>query len=117
VTPTESIIKFNSDRNLTSFDGASELAMIQEEFNELADAIAADDSYEIIDALNDLRVLTVGALWKLGQDPDLSLAQTCKEILSRQGSIGPNGKWLKDLDQDPSTLYKADYSLSRRKLS
>lgn len=112
MTATQSVIKFNQDRNLLVFDGDSELEMLIEELNELFRANLQNNNYETIDALNDIRVLAEGALFKLGQDPELSLQETCKEILSRQGSIGPNGKWLKDLNQDPSTLYKADYTKS-----
>lgn len=116
MTATQSIIKFNRDRNLTTFNGPSEVRMLTEELEELVSALSSNDTHEIIDALNDLRVIATGALWKIGQDPELSLKQTCKEILSRKGSIGPDGKWLKNIDQDPSTLYTADYTLSRRKV-
>ena len=109
---TDQIIHFNEERNLTSFNALSEYDMLEEELLELKIAIQTGDIYGIKDALNDLRVIATGALWKMGQDPEASLKETCKEILSREGSIGPDGKWLKNPDQDPSTLYKANYSLS-----
>lgn len=116
MTPTQSIIKFNRDRNLTTFDPQAELRMLKSELKEFEDAIKANDSHEIIDALNDLRVLCTGALWKYGQEPDLSLKQTCKEILSRKGALNPiTGKFEKDINQDPDTLYTANYNLSKRK--
>jgi hypothetical protein len=38
------------------------------------------------------------------------MAETLLEINSRKGSVDPlTGKWQKDKDQDPSTLYKANY--------
>ena len=117
MTPTQSIIAFNKERNLTEFVGEAELRMLEEELQELKDAIAANDTDGIIDALNDLRILSTGGSWKMGQDPDLSLKQACKEIMSRKGTLDEStGKWMKDPNQDPSTLYKADYSLSRRKV-
>ena len=112
MTPTQSIIKFNTDRGLLTFDGLNEHAMLEEELFELLEAVRTNDSYETIDALNDIRVIATGALWKLGQDPDLSLKQTCKEILSRTGAIGPEGKFIKDSIQN--NLYVADYELSQR---
>ena len=114
-TATDLIIKFNTDRRLTYFNPESELAMLNEEVLELTKAIQDKDEYEIIDALNDIRVLVTGALWKLGQDPEASTLETCKEILSRKGDFNPTtGKWEKDKNQDKSTLYKADYTKSRR---
>ena len=115
MTSTAQIIKFNEDRHLTSFNGPAELAMLSEELDELSVAIARNDEHGIIDALNDLRVLATGALWKYGQQPELSLKQTCKEITSRKGAFDPiSGKWCKDPNQGPSTLYVADYTLSKR---
>ena len=112
MTPTQSIIKFNTDRGLLTFNGPNEHAMLEEELGELLHAIRTNDQYEIVDALNDIRVIATGALWKLGQDPDLSLMETCREILSRTGAIGPEGKFIKDSIQ--SNLYVADYGLSQR---
>ena len=114
MTATQQIIKFNMDRNLTTFNPEAEYRMLLEELEEFHDAIANNDLDGMIDAMNDLRVIATGGIWKAGQDPELSLKQTCKEVLSRQGSIGPDGKWLKDRSQDPSTLYTANYALSRR---
>ena len=114
-TPTDLVIKFNTDRRLTGFNPESELIMLNEEVRELTDAVLKKDEHEIIDALNDIRVLVTGALWKLGQDPDASTLETCKEILSRKGGFNAvTGKWEKDKNQDKSTLYKADYFKSKR---
>ena len=44
------------------------LGLIAEEYNELADAIAADDSVEQLDALVDILVVTMGAIRAAGWD-------------------------------------------------
>jgi hypothetical protein len=52
----------------------------------------------------------------LEYDANKCMEECLKEISSRQGSINKDtGKWIKDPNQDPSTLYKADYSLCRKK--
>lgn len=102
------IIAFNRERNLFSFNKQAEYDMLHEELEEFEDATI---EYELVDALNDMIVLATGALFKLGYDPNLTLAETVKEITSRKGQINlETGKWVKDKNQDPFTLYKADYS-------
>lgn len=113
MTATESIIKFNVDRNLTDFCAGAEYKMLAEELQEFYEAMTNNDIYGMIDALSDLRVIATGATWKAGYNPELALLETCKEIHSRQGSMGSDGKWLKDKNQDPATLYKADYTQTR----
>lgn len=58
-------------------------------------------------------------LFSLGYDPYKSMIETIKEISSRKQdpkqaaeweSGKKEGKWMKDKNQDPSTLYKADYN-------
>jgi hypothetical protein len=117
MTPTQGIIKFNKERNLVNYDGAAEYNMLFEELdNEFLEAIRANNEYEQVDALCDIIVVATGALWKLGYEPDLALKQTIKEIHSREGSFSEStGKWMKDTNQDPSTLYKANYNLAKRK--
>jgi len=44
------------------------LGLIAEEYNELADAIAADDRVEQLDALIDILVVTMGAIRAAGFD-------------------------------------------------
>ena len=44
------------------------LSLIAEEYNELADAIAADDKVEQLDALVDILVVTMGAIRAAGWD-------------------------------------------------
>ena len=44
------------------------LTLIQEEANELMDAVLAQDKIEQVDALIDILVVTIGALYSLGAD-------------------------------------------------
>ena len=46
------------------------LGLIAEEYNELADAIAADDKVEQLDALIDILVVTMGAIRAAGWDSE-----------------------------------------------
>jgi hypothetical protein len=65
----------------------------------------------IVDAICDLRVFGCGDLLKINYNPEKCMEETIKEISSRKGAWSPEkGKWIKDPDQDPDTLYEADYS-------
>ena len=66
---------------------------------------------ERIDALNDIIVVAVGEIYKLGYDADKTLDETIKEINSRTGSINPNtGKFEKDTSPEAQKKwYKARY--------
>lgn len=113
--PIKAIVKFNTDRNLVKYDSTTEYGMLFEELQEFLLASAKRDEQEAVDALCDIIVVAVGSLHKLGYDPGLALSETLKEIHSRQGSINTDtGKWEKDRNQDPNTLYKADYALAKR---
>lgn len=113
--PTNEIIKFNIDRNLVSFNSKVEYNLLFEELQEFQAASGQENEYEIVDSLCDLVVVAIGALYKLGYHPDKALLETTKEILSRKGAINPvTGKWEKYIDQDLSTLYKANYTNSKR---
>jgi NTP pyrophosphatase (non-canonical NTP hydrolase) len=115
MTPFKAIVQFNLDRNLVTYDRETELSMLMEEFQELVDATSVENEYETIDALCDIIVVATGSIYKLGYDPDEALEETVKEITSRQGAINPDtGKWDKDKNQDPNTLYKANYNLAKR---
>ena len=110
VDPLGGIVQFNNERKLTTFNATAEAAMLQEELQEFIYASAQDDTHELVDALCDIIVLATGAIHKLGYDPEMALDETVREILSRRGSFNEStGKWEKDLNQDPATLYKADY--------
>ena len=65
--------------------------------------------HDIVDACADQIIFNIGSLMKLGYDPEKVLAEVSKEINSRKGCMH-EGKYQKDKDQDPSTLYKADFT-------
>jgi len=64
---------------------------------------------DVIDAITDIRVFCLDGTLKLEYDADKTLHEVAKEISSRQGEI-IDGKFEKDANQDPSTLYKADFT-------
>lgn len=113
------IVEWNKNRNNTEFVRTNEFAMLHEELMEL---MSATNDHEEVDALCDLIVIATGAIWKLGYDPELSMIETLREINSRKQdpiqkamwkAKGISGKWLKHKEQDPSTLYKADYDKAK----
>ncbi len=115
MNPIEGIVKFNIDRKLRTFNNIAEYKMLEEELHEFFSAASEGDEHETIDALCDIIVVATGALHKLGYDPELALEETVKEITSRKGAFDESiGKWQKDKEQDPTTLYKACYSNARR---
>ena len=60
----QSVAEFNKDQfNLY-------VTLIEEEANELADAITAHDEVETVDALVDILVVTIGALHSMGADAE-----------------------------------------------
>lgn len=60
----QSVDEFNKDQfNLY-------VTLIEEEANELADAITAHDQVETVDALIDILVVTIGALHSMGADAE-----------------------------------------------
>lgn len=68
---------------------------------------------EKADAYVDVIVFAVGALLKLGFDPEKALIEGGKEINSRIGTI-IDGKFEKDLsDEAKQNWYKADYKKAR----
>lgn len=112
--PFDSIVKWNKSRNLTMYDATNEDNMIAEELEELSLARSNNNVNEMVDAYCDLIVLATGAIHKLGYDPTNAMAETLLEINSRKGAVDKlTGKWQKDRNQDPSTLYKADYNNSK----
>ena len=66
---------------------------------------------EVVDSIADQIVFNIGSLLKLNYEPRLVLKETLKEINSRGGSMGINGKWIKKIT---GKEYKADYSKCRR---
>ena len=65
-----------------------------------------------IDAYADIIVFCIGAILKLGYEPNLVLKEVIKEINSRGGSMGIDGKWIKEITGDE---YKANFSTCKRK--
>ena len=114
-TALDGVVAWNVERNLNTFDLTAETAMLLEELQEFLLAKTVDDR---VDAAADIIVLAAGIIHKLGYSPEASLTETVKEISSRKGSIDPTtGKWQKDRNQDPATLYKANYNLTKTKES
>jgi hypothetical protein len=126
-------IDWDISRNNMRFDGFNEHEMLKEELGELEDGVYGychdadgmridleDPEYEMVDALGDIIKVAVSGLWKLGYDPDLVMGEVLREINSREQDPlqaeawrmeGPdNQKWQKNKAQDPTTLYKADYT-------
>lgn len=72
----------------------------------------------IVDAQNDIRVFSIHDLELMGYNSDETLAETYKEIGSREqcpiqkdawAKAGAFGKWQKWKDQPKETLYKATF--------
>lgn len=109
-TPMQGIVEFNIERGLKTFSPEAEVNMLTEELVEFVDACVESDTHEQVNALCDIIVLATGAMHKLGYDPEKALSETVSEIQSRQGTMDENtGKWEKDKDQDPKTLYVPNY--------
>lgn len=104
----DSIIDWNEERGLNEFNIFAESKMLNEELEELLDAETDD---ERIDALCDLVVLSIGAMYKLGYNPEEAMFETLKEIHSRKGRFNSaTGKWEKDKSEDAKKQwYKANY--------
>lgn len=66
-------------------------------------------THDIVDAYCDIIVFSIGAILKLGYNPEKALLEVGKEINSREGSM-VDGKFEKDLsDEAKAKWYKADY--------
>ena len=66
--------------------------------------------HDMVDAWGDVIVFCVGALMKLGFDPEKVLAEVSKEINSRDGCMS-NGKFEKYTDErSKAKWYKADFT-------
>jgi predicted HAD superfamily Cof-like phosphohydrolase len=69
--------------------------LIEEECNELAEAIKAHDQIETLDALIDILVVTIGAIHSMGSDAE----GAWKEVMSTNfAKIGEDGKVRKRED-------------------
>jgi len=71
------------------------VSLIEEEANELADAVRAHDQVETLDALIDILVVTIGAIHSMGSDAE----GAWKEVMSTNfAKIGEDGKVRKRED-------------------
>jgi len=107
----ERIVKWNLTRCIPKeFNKSKEASHIAEELSEL---LRANSEEEICDALADIIVFSVGAMWKLGYNPKVVMDETLLEIEDREGqydsSINKFVKKLKDVQ------YKADYTKAKDK--
>ena len=116
----ERIIKWNKERNLIPNEPKeiselwNELNMLEEEIQELSDAMTANDMNEYIDALCDIIVVATGAIRKAGYNPNVAMKETLKEIESRTGEIDSNGKFQKcKTEECKKKWYKADYEKAK----
>ncbi|MDB4681386.1 hypothetical protein OAE88_00600 [bacterium] len=113
------VINFNYARNIAKkFNLKVEYENIKEELQELLDA--GSNSSMLVDALCDIIVFCIGALWKLGYTPSLAMEETLKEIESRNQDKeqekdwfmnGASGKWKKSKSQ--TNMYTADYNKAK----
>ena len=103
-----SIVRWNKDRGIPKvFNLQAEYDMLSEELSELK---TAPDEELQVDALADIVVVAIGALWKLGYDPTIVMEETLKEINSRGGSFDAStGKWKKVVTGEE---YTANYNLA-----
>jgi len=71
---------------------------------------------EIIDSLADRVVFSVGAMLKLGYDPQKVMEEVLKEINSRVGHFDEKeGKFIKDTSPEAkANWYKANYKIAKR---
>ena len=63
------------------------------------------DDNKLVDAFNDLAVIGLGAIMKLGYDPECTLTQVAEHINSRRGEI-VNGKFVKSKKEEDVKLWK-----------
>lgn len=121
----DSLRVWRRERNIIAPSGAI-ITMLEEELCEYSDARDVSDEHEMVDALADIIVLASNDLALMGYDVDLVMKQVVKHISSRvQDPLqavswrmeGPDGKWQKDKDQDPSSIYLPDYTVCRIKRS
>ena len=83
------------------------------ELGEIVDYAGTSKDMEV-DAYCDVIVFAIGALLKLGYDPEKALTETAKEINSRKGEM-VDGKFEKFTSTAAKELwYKANYDICKR---
>lgn len=86
------------------------VSLIEEEANELADAIEAHDKVETVDALIDILVVTIGAIHSMGADAEGAwkevMATNFAKIDKDTGKVRKreDGKVLKPVGWEPPNL-------------
>lgn len=109
---------WRKDRNITAVQG-SFVEMIHEELQEYYEA---STEHGRIDAIADILVLATNECELEGYNIDLVMKQVVKHISSRKQdpsqaaiwkSEGVSGKWMKDKNQHPSTIYNPDYTVCK----
>jgi len=100
----QSVNEFNKDQfNLY-------VTLIEEEANELADAITAHNQIETVDALIDILVVTIGALHSMGADAEGAWKEVMMTNFAKidrdTGKVckREDGKVLKPVDWTPPNL-------------
>ena len=100
----QSVNEFNKDQfNLY-------VTLIEEEANELADAITAHDQVETVDALIDILVVTIGALHSIGADAEGAWKEVMRTNFAKidhetgKGRKREDGKVLKPVGWTPPNL-------------
>lgn len=83
--------------------------LIEEEFGELKEAIVSGDRVEILDALEDIVVVTIGAMHSAGFDGEGGWKEVMRSNFSKIGEDGKvrkreDGKVLKPLTYSPPDL-------------
>lgn len=106
----EQLARYRAERGIDKvpYDHLSLLGNLAEEIYE---GTSRKSRYDSIDWRCDSIIFLINSLAQDGIDPRIALEETCKEILSRKGSYDYEvNKWIKNINQDPSTLYKANYN-------
>ena len=105
----------------------STLEKLVDKLEQLKEAILITDNQTVIvNLLHDISLIAAEGLLELKYQPILVLKQVVREISSRQqdraqaqawasGNRQPGEKWKKMANQDPSTLYEADFSTCKFK--
>ena len=105
----------------------STLEKLTDKLEQLKEAILiTDNKTSIVNLLHDISLIAAEGLLELKYQPILVLKQVVKTISSRQqdeaqaqawasGNRQPGEKWKKMANQDPSTLYEADFSTCKFK--
>ena len=105
----------------------STLEKLTDKLDQLKEAILITDNQTVIvNLLHDISLIAAEGLLELKYQPILVLKQVVKEIQSRvqdpiqaqawaTGDRQPGEKWKKMANQDPSTLYEADFSTCKFK--